>query len=52
MKNGTSHVPVAPSNPNKPLFQGQSIYIDQYQKIIDDRKNSVNENKKWLKKNL
>lgn len=51
MKNGSSHVPVAPVNPNKPLFHGQSIYVDQYKDIVEKRKSDEQGRRSWLKQN-
>lgn len=38
LKNGSSHLPVAPSNPHKPLFSGQGIFVNEYKAIVEDRK--------------
>lgn len=51
LKNGSSHVPVAPSNPHKTLFRGQSIGVDEYKQIVENRKNNDQERQSWLKKN-
>ena len=40
IKNGNTHYPVAPLNPNKALFVGSNITPDQYRDIVGRRKST------------